>query len=350
MPVDLKVEATEHTIHSDWCPRCQKRVEPKLPDVLPRCQLGNRLLAFTAWMHYGNGTTISQIVEVLNYHLQVKITPGGLVQMWHRLADVFFPWYEELHRECLRSAKLHADETGWRVNGTTHWLWCFTQPTATYYAIDRSRGHPALEKFFVEEFAGVLITDFWAAYDAFGRSGARQRCWPHLLRDLKAEDQTNSSDEWRSFARRLRRVYTDAVKLHARREQLPETEYDLAVTRLETRVTDLAVTEWRDATAKRLAKRLLRYGNELLTFLWHDDVPSDNNAAERAIRPAVMIRKNSYANHSDRGALTQAVLMSVFRSLRQRGHNPLEILTATLRGAAARGDLPSLPARRSSGG
>jgi hypothetical protein len=317
-------------------------VEPKLPDVLPQCTIGNRLLTFTGWMHYGNGLTISQIRETLNYHLQMKITDGGLVQMWHRLAAVLAPWYEEIRAECLASAVLHADETGWRVNGKTHWLWCFTQKTATYYLIDPSRGHPALEKFFAEEFQGVLITDFWAAYDLIGREGAHQRCWPHLLRELKEVSKTNASDEWLSFARRTRRIYTDAIKLKLQRETLTDDVYNLSVAKLERRVIELGVANWHDADAKRLAKRLRKYGEQLLTFLWFDDVPPDNNAGEREIRPAVVIRKNSYANQSDRGAQTQAILMSIFRTLKQRGLNPLQVITSALRTLATTGQLPKL--------
>ncbi|WP_246114300.1 IS66 family transposase [Rubripirellula tenax] len=87
----------------------------------------------------------------------------------------------------------------------------------------------------------------------------------------------------------------------------------------------------------------MKYGNELLTFLWHDDVPSDNNAGERAIRPAVMIRKNSYCNHSERGALTQSVLMTVFRTLRLRGREPLATILDALAIDAATGNMPPMP-------
>lgn len=347
MPTDLRAEVTEHTLHRDWCPRCQKRVEPRPADVLPHCTLGNRLLGLSAWMHYGNGSTLRQITEVLNFHLQIQITDGGLVQMWHRLAEVLFPWYEQIHRECLDAAVLNADETGWRVNGTTHWLWCFTQPEATYYLIDRSRGHPALEKFFVEEFAGVLVTDFWAAYDAIA-CGAHQRCWPHLLRELKeVEAAGRDQQDWPSFARRLRRIYADGVKLRAARAQVED--FDLAGARLERRLIELAIAHWRQPDAARLAGRLHKYGEELLTFLSDDAIPPDNNAAERAIRPAVLIRKNSYANQSDRGALTQAVLMSIYRTLRQRHLDPLATLLEALRQLATTGQLTTLPSATSEG-
>ncbi len=51
---------------------------------------------------------------------------------------------------------------------------------STYYWIDDNRGHDALNKFFAEEFAGVLVTDFWAASDAYAPRA--QKCWAHLLR------------------------------------------------------------------------------------------------------------------------------------------------------------------------
>ena len=84
------------------------------------------------------------------------------MKMWRRLQEALFPWYEQIQDEALRSAVLHADETSWRVAGKTHWLWAFANDDVTYYMIDRSRGEPALRKFFVEEFQGTLVTDFWA--------------------------------------------------------------------------------------------------------------------------------------------------------------------------------------------
>ena len=77
---------------------------------------------------------------------------------------------------------------------------------------------------------------------------------------------------------------------------------------------ELIATPWEDTQPKRLIKRLRRHRNDLFTFLDQPDVPFDNNAAERAIRPAVIIRKNSYGNRSDAGADSQAVLMSIFRT------------------------------------
>lgn len=343
IPEDLKPIITEDTIHRDYCPDCKKRVEPKLPDVLPRCTLGNRTLVLSALLHFLQGLTISQIVDTFNFHLRMKVTAGGLVQMWHRLADLLFAWYEQIHQDSLGSAKLHADETGWRVAGKTHWLWCFANEENAFYMIDRSRGSPALQKFFTDAFEGTLITDFWSPYDAVVCAD-KQKCWPHLLRDAASVSEKHGENpEWKSFSRRLVGVYRDAKKLHGQKAEMVEADYDMAVARLEQRVAKLGSDTWEHADANRLSKRMLKYGSELLTFLWYDDMPSDNNAGERAIRPAVMIRKNSYCNHSDRGALTQSVLMTVLRTLRLRRHQPLDTILSSLATYAATGKLPPMP-------
>jgi len=349
IPEDLKPIITKDIIHRDYCPNCKKRVEPKPPDVLPRCTLGNRTLVFSALLHFLQGLTISQIVDTFNFHLRLKITSGGLVQMWHRLAEILFQWYEQIHQESLESARLNADETGWRVNGKTHWLWCFAGVDTVYFMIDRSRGSPALQKFFVKHFEGTLITDFWSPYDAVSCAD-RQKCWPHLLRDMASVDEKHGEDaEWASFARRMVRVYRDARKLHGVREAMEEEAYEIAILRLERRLINLGTEQWSHADAKRLAKRAFKYSSELLTFLWHEDVASDNNGGERAIRPAVMIRKNSYANQSERGALTQSVLMTIFRTLRLRGLQPIDTILTALATYNRTGILPPMPKSPSPG-
>ena len=115
--------------------------------------------------------------------------------------------------------------------------------------------------------------------------------------------------------------------------------------RLERRLRDLLAQPWEHRHARRLVKRLRRHASELFTFLDHPEVPSDNNHGERQIRPAVIARKNSYANGSEDGAETQAVLMSVFRTLKQRGHNPVSAVLKAVRSHLQTGQLPPLPAK-----
>ena len=341
--VETQPEATEHSIPRHWCAQCGKMVEPPVPDALPGATLGHRAVALTSWLHYGLGTTISQIAEVLNHYLHLPVSEGGLVSAWQRTADVLEPWYEQIGEEALTSAVLHADETGWRQNGRTVWLWCFTWAQGTYYMIDPSRGEAALAKFFKEEFAGVLVTDFWAAYNKVV-CAARQTCIPHLLRDVQRVSLADTSAEWTAFAKKLTRLFRDAIRL-PKDEELPYERFELRRERIHRRLDDLIEGDSAHKDIRRLVNRMRGHRDDLLTFLDADlgPVPADNNHAEREIRPAVMMRKVMQGNRSERGSRAQAALMSIYRTLKLRGHDPLASIVGALRTWVSTGHLPLLP-------
>jgi transposase len=344
IPEDLKAEVTEHTIHRDWCPKCKKGVEPVVTDALPNSTLGNRVLVLTAWLHYALGNTLSQIIEVFNFHLPIKLTDGGLIQQWRRLAGILEPWYERIRQEGNNKAVLHADETSWRVSGKTHWLWCFAADDLTYFMIDRCRGSPALLKFFTREFQGTLVSDFWGAYNKV-LCARRQLCLVHLLRDfLTVEQYKSPGKHWPEFAKKARRLVHDAIRL-GKRDDLAAEEFASRRGRLDARLQELIDTPWQDSQARRLIKRLRRHQSQLFTFLDQADVPFDNNHGERSIRPAVIIRKNSYCNRSANGAHIQAVLMSIYRTLKQRGHDPISTVTNSLVEYLKIGKLTPLPSK-----
>ena len=341
IPHDARVEATEHEVPRQWCGKCKKHVEPIVTDALPKCKLGHRVSILTAWFHYGLGITIGQVIDILQHHLHTRLSGGGMSATWQRLARIFEPWYEQIEKQAKNSSFLHADETGWRVDGQTHWLWCFTNPKNAYYMIDRSRGSPALQKFFTEAFEGVLVTDFWRAYESVC-ADERQYCLVHLLREIEKVDQRNDSDEWRAFAKQLRRLLRDGMRLR-KRADYDRGRYESRVLRINTRLNALADEDYIDADTDRLAKRLRRHRDYLFTFLDYPDVPAENNFAERQIRPAVIMRKNSQSNRSGKGAATQAILMSVHRTLKLRGLPPIETMIDALKVYMATGQLPPLP-------
>jgi len=341
IPEEIEPVVTEHTLWRDYCPACKKHVEPVVPDAMPGATLGHHVVALSSWFHYGLGMTVSQIVDILGYHLQTRLTPGGLIHAWHRLAEVLGVWYEQIGEQVKQSGHLHADETGWRVNGVTYWLWCFANDRACYYMIDRCRGSPALQKFFTEAFEGVLITDFWSPYESVCAED-RQYCLVHLLRELEKVDLRNDSGQWQAFAKRLRRLVHDGIRLRKQPDFAPGV-FQSRVNRLNARVAELAGAEYAEGDARRLAKRLRRYGEYVFTFLDYADVPFENNFAERQIRPAVILRKNSQSNRSERGAATQAILMSVYRTLKLRGLDPTRTIAEALKTYVTTGQLPPLP-------
>jgi transposase len=240
-----------------------------------------------------------------------------------------------------------------------------------YYLVDRCRGSLVLQRFFGEAFDGILLHDFWSAYESIDVLD-RQYCLVHLLRELEKADQHHKSTEWRAFAKTLRRLLRDGIRLRKRTDFTPQ-RYHSRIVRLGRRLdavlaagTDsrgspgasfvpgspgaraaaacrLPAEVFADADVRRLCKRLRRTGDHLFTFLDYPQIPFENNFAERQIRPAVILRKNSQSNRSDRGATTQAVLMSVYRTLRLRGHDPLRTITDALRTYLQTAHLPPLP-------
>lgn len=341
IPQEITPVVTGHTVHRDYCPSCRKHVEPVVADAMPNATLGHHVVALSSWFHYGLGVTVGQVLEVLGSHLHTPVTAGGLLAGWHKLAETMFPWYRQIAEEARAAAVLHADETGWRVDGQSCWLWCFCDRRCCYYLIDESRGNAALRKFFVEAFRGVLVSDFWAAYDAVC-CGDNQRCLPHLLRELLKVDQYNHSPEWRAFGKQLKRLVRDGIRLR-KRPDFTAGRYASRIKLIHRRLCKLADATYGDADAARLAGRISRYRDQLFTFLDTPGVPCDNNHAERQIRPAVIIRKNSLCNRSEQGAHTQAVLMSIYRTLKLRGRDPTKTIAEALKTFLQTGTLPPLP-------
>jgi len=82
-------------------------------------------------------------------------------------------------------------------------------------------GSPALKRIFDEAFEGILVIDFWAAYDGI-LGGLYQCCLFHLLNEMVKVDQRNLAEEWQAFARKTKRLIQDALRLRARADFTPE--------------------------------------------------------------------------------------------------------------------------------
>ena len=139
-----------------------------------------------------------------------------------------------------------------------------------------------------------------------------------------------------------KRLIRDGLRL-AKRPDFTKERYASRIALINQRLWKLADDVYRDPDAQRLANRIGKYRDCLFTFLDTPGVPPDNNHGERMIRPAVIIRKNSLCNRSEQGAATQAVMMSIYRTLKLRGVDPLQTIVAALRQYLKTGVLPPLP-------
>jgi hypothetical protein len=333
---------TEHVIYQYDCAPCGRKVSAPVTEALSRATLGLRLTLLSAFLHYALGMTTRNICTWLRTFCQFTVTPGGLVLQWQSLAAVLRPVYDDLAEAAKLSAILNIDESGWRILGRTAWLWCFTSARLAYYVLTPSRAGPVVKQVLGDIFKGILITDFFGAYDRI-QAFAKQKCIVHLLREIKQVSLRNHSPEWQGFARRLKRLIHEALKLVIDRKRLGEDVYDRRVANLHIRLADIFGINYSDADCQRLSKRLAKYCNELLTFLLHPDVAADNNHAERQIRFAVIMRKNYFGNRSMRGAETQAILMSVFRTCHLRGIDPIGFLAESVAAAIRTGSPLIIP-------
>ena len=320
---EVKVRVIRHVIHRYDCSRCRRRVEPHVPGVLPRTQIGMNLAVQTLWLHYGLHLPIRKVAAILENLWHVKITPGGLYHLWARIGTWVAAEYDRLIEQAQQSAFLHVDETGWRLNGDAWWLWCFTNPTLVLYVIAPCRGSPVLKKVLGNVFRGILISDFFSVYQRF--HGTRQKCLVHLQRACKvAEYHGARSTPWLQFASALGRWIRLVFHLHRRRHSMPHSIFHARVLFLHRTLDKIIAFPTPDPDVRRLQKRLRTYRNDLLTCLSYPFVPPDNTHAERALRPAVISRKTSFGNRSSQGAFLQALFMSLFQTWHIRHLDPLE--------------------------
>lgn len=120
---------------------------------------------------------------------------------------------------------------------------------------------------------------------------------------------------------KLKRTLSDAYRLDKERGKLAPWVFHQRATRLKDRLFHFACEPFSNPHWKRLSKRLLKYYREILTFLDVPGLPSDNNLAERMIRPNVIFRKISFQNMSPKGARAHETLMSLLQTLRLQDRN-----------------------------
>lgn len=319
--VPSAVETTCYHTQSGYCPHCRKRIESKAPEQppaanIPHGQLGINALATAAILRVRHRLPYRQIAQLLLDMPGLSVSPGGLVKQIKRLAKWLEGKYQDLIRQMRASPHVHVDETGWRIDGKNFWLWVFTDPTFTLFHVDESRGGKVPLKLLGKAFGGTVIADFYAAYDRL--KGGKQRCLVHLIREVKETAEQDPSFADCPLSRKLLRWCKEALRLKKRWNELSDGQYEMKASRLEDRLDGLIRMKFDHADARRLCKRLSRHRRDLTRFLWEEKLEGTNNAAERALRPAVIMRKITGGSRSKQGAAAWAKLASLLRTADQR--------------------------------
>jgi transposase len=311
--VPAKKKVTAYRRYRYWCPHCRKQVEaPPAEGEIPNARIGPVAVAWSVMLKQSLGVPFEKTARLLEDLCGLRVSPGALALAAQRVAQKLAPEVAFLRETIRGSPAVNVDETGWRVGGRNNWMWAFVTDRLTLYRIAPSRAGRIAAEELGKDFGGVVVADFFSAYNKL--SGEQQKCTVHLLRELRDCAKKNKTTEFAAFRKKLKRVIADAVRLAAREDFDPATCENI-VWRLHDRVHALGVAEYKNPDCCRIAKRLRQHGGNLFTFLFHPGVVTpDNNRAERAIRPAVVIRKISGGSRTSNGANASADLMSLSRT------------------------------------
>lgn len=324
-----------HTL-SGYCPSCRKHVESRAEEQppaadLPHGQLGINALATAAVLRVCYRLPMRQVTRLYLQLPKLKICAGAIAKQLQRLGDWLEGQYERLKLALRAAGVVYADETGWRTDGQNGYLWTLTNDRHTLFHVDRSRSGKVIAELLGEGFGGgngTLVSDFYGAYDKIG--GSQQKCLVHLLRELREVVARRPELKDHAFFRRCKRLIKRMLKLKKQRQELTTEQYAHQVDLVENRLAELARQTWNDADADRLTARLGKYRSKLTTFLHREEVDGTNNAAERALRPAVVMRKISGGSRSVAGAAAWSILASVMRTAEQQGRDVVEAIKTLL--------------------
>jgi transposase len=337
LPEPPPVEIIEHRVIKRFCPKCRRWQHPQLDlggQVLGRGRIGVRLASLIGFLR----TTLRQPLLIIRRYLrslhQLTLSVGGLQEILHDLRAVTQGAVEGLKQRARRSRILHADETSWRENGQNGYIWSFStsdDDAVRYYEYDPSRAQAVVKRILNGQFTGHLVSDFYCGYNDY--AGKKQRCWVHLLRDLHHLKEAHPQDaDVEGWAQAVRATYDQASVWLGAHAQAPPEEREAQYVTLtsQTHLLGLRYARAKAHPCQALAKRLLRHEDELFQFVLVEGLSADNNLAERAIRPLVVIRKVSGGSRSAAGTKTRLALASLFHTWQARGENPFEQCLALL--------------------
>jgi hypothetical protein len=231
------------------------------------------------------------------------------------------------------TSHLYTDETGWKIDGENAWLWAFTNEQLDFYHIDPHRSSQIVNDHLGPDYNGIIISDFYSAYNQAVKAIAKQKCIAHLLREVKKlEEQLPDEPSSISFCLNLKRLIQDALLLHVqyKNKKLSPQEFKAHKKLLFSRLKLLCQTPLAQPEAEKLRQRLAKHQHEILTFLDHPHIEPTNNRAERALRNQVLLRKIIFGNRSNQGARNISVITTIIRTAKLKNLDPPQVLQTLL--------------------
>lgn len=347
----------EHRFHQLVCPECEGLTRAPSSEIVAAGGYGPRLSGIVVLLSAQGHQSHRQIVGVLDEVFGVVISTGMVSRLRQQFTRLIQPVMQAVQSYVQQQPSLGMDETSF-VQGNSDgqnaaqskgWLWVMTTPLVSYFAIHLSRAQTVAQALLGPDYPGIVGSDRAGAYNYLPLA-QRQVCWAHLKRDFTA--MAERSGVSRELGQALLDIEHDifatwyefrtgTISRAGLCEQLGHWRQDMiaalreAVSFGENGKTPL------DKTARTCAQ-ILKVETALWTFAEHPGVEPTNNAAERAIRPAVLWRKVSLGSQSVAGSEFVASALTVISSLKAQNRSVLDYLTDAFDAAKRRLAVPSI--------
>ncbi|MFT5198467.1 MAG: transposase [Planctomycetota bacterium] len=252
----------------------------------------------------------------------IKISLGAISSLEHRISSGLRTAHAEAMTSVASSATKHLDETTWRQSSRLAWLWTAVGEDATVFVIRDSRASSVARELIGDEPNGIIISDRYSGYSYIDLD-QRQVCLAHLLRDFRRMAEGEESLRW--IGQRLLGLLNGRFRLWGlyRDDEIDRSKLKRWSRQLRMRMIRL-LNEGAGSTGYEtpgMCRGILRTEPAMWTFIETENVEPTNNIAERAIRPAVILRKTSLGTQSERGSRFVERMQTVSVTLKKTGRN-----------------------------
>jgi predicted RecB family nuclease len=304
------------------CPQC-KAVFRNHNWTWSNKKFGENLRTFVVYENIGLGIPQQRVAIFLKEVLGLDLRRAAVNKFKESAAAFYEGTYEKLVRKLTSGRLIHADETRVNLKAGAGYVWAFTNLEDVVYVYAASREGDLIHSL-LKDFKGVLVSDFYAAYDSM--NCPQQKCLIHLIRDLN-EDLMNEpfNEEMKGlvseFALLLQAIIStvDRFGLKARFLRVHKRSVERFFKRLAQR-------EYQTETALKCKTRLQKNRCGLFTFLDFDGIPWNNNNAEHAIKAFALLRRDLNGLANEKGIREYLILLSICESCKFKGMSFLEFL------------------------
>lgn len=315
----------EHQSYSCVCGKCNNKVIGEMPNRLTaNIQYGENVQALITYLSVYQYLPANRLKIFMKDVLNIPISEGTIFNVLASMSKKAQPVYQEIKSRVASSSVVGGDETGAHVNKDKMWFWVFQNNTLTFILASMSRGYQTIIDTFSNGLpASVYISDSLPAQLKI-KSLAKQLCLAHLMRELKNFESSFNS----KWAGELKQLFKKTIEYERAMKREDYSKSNPKIIEFEQNLSDLLTKEIKGRQQKESAfvNRLIKNRQSIFTFLYFEEVPPDNNGAERAIRNVKVKMKISNQFKSFEFAQHYAVIRSVIDTTIKNSMNVLDAL------------------------